>query len=79
MITDSFNFSMQLFLALGVPALIAVLVVGLLGGFIENLLGLKGSGLKYGLKFVMVIGLVYLFSGTAISQIQGQLHYLLSK
>lgn len=79
MIADSFNFAMQLFLALAVPAMIAVLVVGLIGAAIENLLGLRGAGLKYSLKFIAVIGLVYLFSTTAVSQIQGEISHILTK
>lgn len=79
MLIDSFNFSIQLLLALAIPALIALVVVGVLSGFIENLLGLKGAGLKYGFKLVAAICLVYLFSSTAVSQIQGQIVHLLSK
>lgn len=79
MLTDAFRFSTQLFLAMALPSLLAVVVLGVVSSFLENLLGMKDSGLRYGVRFIVVVGIVYLFAQTTASQIQGELTYLLSK
>ena len=79
MILDSLRFSLQLLLALAIPALIAVTVVAAVGGFLESLLKIDGSGLKYSLKLVLILGLIYLFASTTVHQVQSQLLYILQR
>ncbi len=43
MLTDAFRFSTQLFLAMALPSLLAVVVLGVVSSFLENLLCMNDS------------------------------------